>query len=757
MKRIVESVVIAIAALAGIAQASGLEAGEHEHEHEHGREREREAGARDRDNGEVRGEIVAPPATIHSTRLSSATAEGDSRLDESTDGDDEDVASARSAETALENPAFVTVVSIEDRPSETTPLAETLAETVGVSVRSLGGLGSYSAVSIRGASSGQTEILVDGVPLSRIAFAAADIGSLDLSAFDRVEIYRGGVPALYGGAALGGAVSFVTALGPFPRGRHNLLSFGGGSFGARRLRLARRDQLASGRLRTALLMSYAGARGDYPFFCDNGTSLNLTDDRTERRKGNDYDQADASARLRWRGEDGRLLEGGQRLMWREQGVPGLGSIQAEHTSLGTIRSLTDLTFTDVGLFGQPDLDTSVRGYFLFERQSFVDPAGEVGLGIQDSRYQTAAAGGAVRFAHSLGRHQLASAAVDWRAEWFSQRDLIVSDRIGRGRRFGVALAVDDEIAVGPRDELLVVPAGRVDVMDTSADELTDPLLDSGQNASRTDWYLSPRTSLRWRIARAITVKVNAGRYFRAPTVVELFGDRGFIVGNPTLQPETGVTGDIGLALALPGRRRWLDRFFVEAALFASRPRNLIALLPNAGRVARAQNIADARISGSELAFSARLFRTISVTGNYSFLDSAQRSQIISYDGKQVPGRPRHEAYLRVDIARRLRWWSRSRELGAFADVTVVSDSYLDSANTSKLPTRKIVGGGVRLSPWPGLVATVEAKNLLDERVEDIPLAREVEPGLKSVPRAVSDILGYPLPGRAVYAGCEWVF
>jgi iron complex outermembrane receptor protein len=229
-----------------------------------------------------------------------------------------------------------------------------------------------------------------------------------------------------------------------------------------------------------------------------------------------------------------------------------------------------------------------------------------------------------------------------------------------------------------------------------------------------------------------------------------------IVGNPALVPETGAAGDLGLVVA-PGRRLGpLDRLFLEAAFFAARPRDLIALLPTAGRVARAANLGAARIAGHELALSARLWRTVTVTGNYTFLDSAQRSPLLSYDGKRLPGRPRHEAYLRVDVARRL-GAGRRHEVGAWADATLISGNYLDAGNTRQVPARRLLALGVRGAPRPGLVLSLEAKNLLDETVEDVALGREVRPGLSSTPRAVADVLGYPLPGRALYGTAEWTF
>ena len=171
----------------------------------------------------------------------------DTRLGADDPGPAGPAAAAPGSRRALEEPAFVTVVPLDGRNGEQAPLAEVLAESVGVTVRSFGGLGAFASLSMRGSPSAQTEILVDGVPLSRVAFSSLDVGALDLGTFERVEIYRGGVPVELGGAVLGGAVNFVTAVGPGPDGKRTLASAGGGSFGMRQARLSEMFRHTTGR------------------------------------------------------------------------------------------------------------------------------------------------------------------------------------------------------------------------------------------------------------------------------------------------------------------------------------------------------------------------------------------------------------------------------------------------------------------------------------------------------------------------------
>jgi iron complex outermembrane receptor protein len=658
-------------------------------------------------------------------------------------------AAARTPEAAraLEEPAFVSVVRVDEHQGETRSVAEALAETVGVSVRSLGGLGAFASLSMRGAPSGQTEVLLDGIPLSRIAFSSIDVGSLELAGYDQVDVYRGGVPVELGGAVLGGAVDFVTRVGPRADGAHTQLLLGGGSFGARRLRAARGDRFVDDKLATTFAVGYAGATGDFPYHDDGGTPLDPSDDTTQPRQDDDYDAVDAVARARWQGE--LEASGGVRVSVKDQGVPGPTGTHATQTRLGTARVVADAAVR-APRFLTDEIAAGLRGYAVVEGQHYRDPRMEVGLSVADESFLTLASGLTASAAWLPTAHQRVSTALEGRLEHFTQTDNRATDpqrATVRGDRLGAGLSVADELGFGDDDELVIVPAARLDLLATRGDGTPSPVIDYSPPAARDDAFLAPRLGVRWRPTDAVTVKGNLGRTFRAPTVIELFGDRGFVGGNPVLRPETGTTGDVGVVLA-PGRALGpLDRAYLEVALFGAAMSDLIAFLPTSSRFSRAQNLDDALLGGVEVAATLRLFGALTLTGNYTYLASQQSSMRVAVDGKRLPGRPEHELYLRLDA----RHGVAGVVVGGFVDLTAVSGNYLDEGNLDEVPARRFLGLGVSLEPLHGLVFTAQIKNLLDARVEDVPSL------VGPVPRAVADVLDYPLPGRAFYATADWTF
>ena len=91
-------------------------------------------------------------------------------------------------------------------------IAELLSQRIGVDV--YGRSAAQADISLRGSTSEQTLILVDGVRVSdaQSSHYALDL-AIPLDAIARVEILRGGASALYGPDAVGGVINIVTRRG----------------------------------------------------------------------------------------------------------------------------------------------------------------------------------------------------------------------------------------------------------------------------------------------------------------------------------------------------------------------------------------------------------------------------------------------------------------------------------------------------------------------------------------------------------------
>jgi vitamin B12 transporter len=110
-------------------------------------------------------------------------------------------------------------------------LSDALAETPGLTVNRAGEIGQPTSISIRGAETGQTLVLVDGIRINDPSATdeGAVLGDVLVNNIDRVEILRGPQSTLYGSDAIGGVVNIITRRGgdsPFAL----TASAGGGTF-----------------------------------------------------------------------------------------------------------------------------------------------------------------------------------------------------------------------------------------------------------------------------------------------------------------------------------------------------------------------------------------------------------------------------------------------------------------------------------------------------------------------------------------------
>src|SRR5205823_13161836 len=90
---------------------------------------------------------------------------------------------------------------------------------------------------------------------------------------------------------------------------------------------------------------------------------------------------------------------------KDEGVPGAGSVQARDAQLRTLRQLAHLDVKLTPLGGLP-LDADASGYFLYDRQAFLDRRGEASLVPVDPTDTTTAGGVHALFRVALGPHQV---------------------------------------------------------------------------------------------------------------------------------------------------------------------------------------------------------------------------------------------------------------------------------------------------------------------------------------------------------------
>ena len=196
-----------------------------------------------------------------------------------------------------------------------------------------------------------------------------------------------------------------------------------------------------------------------------------------------------------------------------------------------------------------------------------------------------------------------------------------------------------------------------------------------------------------------------------------------MTGNDELTPETGENWDTGMVLSgkpLP----WVSNAFVEAVYHEREVDNLILFFPNSQYTTKPVNIGAAKVRGWEWSAAANIGGTVDVQIHYARLRTTDVSEVPFYNGNTLPSHPKNDLSV-----------STHTTLGPTAityEYHYLGENFLDLANFSTVPARRIHNASAtwftRLS---GLGATLEIQNITGNQV--------------------SDIAGYPLPGRAFFA------
>jgi outer membrane receptor protein involved in Fe transport len=111
-----------------------------------------------------------------------------------------------------------TVIETKDVATRNFQTNELLDRTVGVRVRQNGGLGSAVNYNLNGMSGGSVRIFIDGIPISTFG-SSFSLNSIPPANIERIEIYKGVIPAHLADDALGGAINVI-----LKKGLHNSLA-----------------------------------------------------------------------------------------------------------------------------------------------------------------------------------------------------------------------------------------------------------------------------------------------------------------------------------------------------------------------------------------------------------------------------------------------------------------------------------------------------------------------------------------------------
>ena len=523
----------------------------------------------------------------------------------------------------------VTVIdrqTIEQR--QTVALSDLLATTPGVTVSRNGGLGTLTAVRIRGAEGEQTLTLIDGVRVNDPSSpgGAFDFANLLAGSIDRVEVLRGPNSVPWGSQAIGGVINVTTmqpgyglqARGNVEYGSFDTVFANGGVSG--------KSGIVSGSLNAGYLKTdgiSAAASGTEP---------------------DGYRQIGATGRVQIAFTDNISLDLRGYYAHSKIDLDGFAFVPP-------YLPIDDSEYAKTQeIYGYAGLNANFLNGRFKNRLAFTI------ADINRDNYDPSAGSAPIFFGR--GRSE--------RYQYQGDFQVIDAVRLVGGvehedtRYFDGSLTASrgvtsffGEAILSPIERLTITGGLRYD--------------DDSAYGGHTTWGANAVYSL----PTETIIRASYAEGFKAPTLYQLGAA---FYGNPDLVPETARSYDVGVEQKLvDGKIR------ASVTWFHRDTRNQIDFDPSTFVYI---NIDKTRAEGIEFALDLRPTDRLTLSGSYSFVDSTNLSP--GYVGNDLARRPHQSVSASID-------WKTPIGLGVGATVLSVGDSFDDAGNFNRLDGYTIVG------------------------------------------------------------------
>jgi iron complex outermembrane receptor protein len=615
------------------------------------------------------------------------------------------------ATNSLDATAAGSEVVIRDRTvAQTTD--QLLQESAGTRIVAEGGLGTPFCVRLRGVACDQVTVMLGDVPLSSPDTGSFDLSLVPLEALDGFEVFRGGAPAWLNEGAVGGVLRLL------PRTYKENEVGGrvtGGSFGSWRANLF--GAAGGEKVQFFGTAGGAGARNDYPYLDDNGTRFDPTDDVERTRQNADFVEGFGFANMRAETSESSHLDLVFLGLGRERGEPGPGSspvLQARVNNTRLIGSASWLQEKD----GLHPYRLQVAANYDYGRNRINDEFGELGRGgPRLTNDQTHAV---------FGRVASSVEAMPWleittigsaRYQAFDPKNELSSTPDPASERLTAAGTLETRF-FGELGNVALELRPSVRLSWTRATVREIPLVGQAPGESsaflptyRVGGAISP---LEWLAFRG---SISSG--FKLPSLLQLFGNRTNVEGNPDLVQERSLAYDA--AVTARGHTGIISGYASFGA-FLTHLDDAIRFRRTSPSTFKAENIGAARSRGVEIELRG------GVTEHFILQSEATWTQAIDRaTGNQLPVQPEWVAFAQPEAhsSTLSKWVS---DIMAFFQVSYVGKTYDDPANLIEVSARTVLATGVGVDLFEGRLG-------LSFRVDDLLDARG------------QDLLGYPLPGR----------
>ena len=525
----------------------------------------------------------------------------------------------------------ITVIDAETiERRQTTDVVDMLATTPGVRFSRTGSTGSVAGISIRGAETTQTLVLIDGVKINDPSGIGDgyDFGHLLTGNISRIEVLRGSNSVVHGSQAIGGVVSLMTAT-PAEGFAANAAAEYGYS-----------DTLNAKADMSATAGSVSGGIGGAYFRTDGISSATVG---TER---DGYKNFAGNARLKIAFTDALSLDLRGYYINADLDYDSFFGAPADSGDVAKLDQYVGYAGVNLGLFDGRFTSRAAVTWLRNERDYYF---------VRGTAPDYGYSGTNLRFEYQ----GVVSPAAKAKLIFGYEHERPDYDFFGFGSTDTARANIDSVYALG-----IVQPVAGFSL--TGGIRHDDHSQFGGATTFGANANYSPNEG-------ATNIRLSYGEGFKAPSLYQLYDS---FSGNAALRPEQSKSYDLGIDQSLADGRAMIS---LTAFL-----RNTINQINYDNATFAYGNIDHTRAKGVEATLALRPVDALNVTASYSYIDARDWSGRPAFEGKRLPRRAEHAVSLSADYD-----WSFGLSTGA--TITMVGDSFDNAANTVRLDGYALAG------------------------------------------------------------------
>ena len=596
----------------------------------------------------------------------------------------------------------VTVIDMSNMRGTVSNVQDILAKTVGVTLRTSGGVGSSSRISVRGLEGKRIGFFIDELPMTEQT-DYLDINDIPVDMIDRIEIYKGVVPARFGGSSLGGAINIVIREYP---DKYADLSYGYESFNTHKAQGVFKRNLKARGLVFGIGGGYTTSDNNYTFDSPYREGLRITRNHDKYRK---YIIGGSFKAKKWWFDEVEFEPVVVKTYKEIQGIEyDIREAHSESLMAGLANKLTKDNFLTEGL--NFDMFSGV----VLTKMNFIDKATRR-YEWDGSSYPTPS-----RYGGEVG-YNFPSDSDDQKLSFINKTNLeyIINER--HSFNFNSVFS----IAKGtPKDELKTLSLGKQVNFDSrmhswvsgvtydlrSLDDVflnsltvryyqytmhtqMAPLFVPGKydvDLQKNNWGVN--NALRYRFLPSLMGKLSAGYEVRIPSENELLGDGISVVPSADLLPERNASANLGLLFDLTGKHPTNAQ--IEMNFFYMYLQDMIRY--TAGLIgAQYQNFGEMRTLGVEFEAKADVLPSLYAYVNTTYQDLRDTRDYEPASTvpnptkyKRMPNIPYLMANAGMEFHRENLFGGSGQNTRLFADVAFVEEYFYDFELT-QLQKRRI--------------------------------------------------------------------